>query len=146
MSIIAWVFIFFISFILLRSIASFINKGMGNLGEEMRGSYFSIEIFYTLLVTYVIIIIGFGLIYLILSFEGIILVENGELRDVNVVGSIIHSMYFSGVTLLTIGYGDITPIGIGRLIALIQALIGYVLPTAFVLVLVQNTRGRRRNY
>ncbi|GAB3042461.1 hypothetical protein GCM10027286_00800 [Virgibacillus ainsalahensis] len=59
------------------------------------------------------------------------------------MGTAIHSMYFSGVTLLTIGYGDITPIGIGRLIALIQALIGYILPTAFVLRLVQSQQRSR---
>ena len=58
------------------------------------------------------------------------------------LGSLIHSFYFSGVTILTIGYGDIVPIGIGRLVALIQALIGYVLPTAFVLRLVIVTQEK----
>lgn len=103
------------------------------------------EMFSSLLITYTIVIIGFGLIYFILSFEGIYLVEGGELRQVNPVGSMIHSFYFSGVTMLTIGYGDITPVGIGRLIALIEALIGYVLPTAFVIQIVTNHQDRARD-
>src|SRR5699024_11270426 len=109
-----------------------------NIIIRIKESRFTIEIFYTLLIIYSIVIIGFGLIYFILSFQQIMLVEGGELRDVSVIGSLIHSFYFSGVTLLTIGYGDITPIGFGRFIALIQALIGYILPTAFVLRLVQT--------
>jgi len=111
---------------------------------EMRDSRFSLELFYSLVIIFVIVIVGFGLIYFILSFQGIILVEHGELRQVSIWGSITHSLYFSGATMLTIGYGDITPIGIGRLIAVIQALIGYILPTAFVLRLVQ--RGQRSRH
>lgn len=111
----------------------------------MKESKFSTEIFYALLIVYTIIIIGFGLIYFILSLQGFILVEHGEYKEANLIGTMIHSLYFSGVTLLTIGYGDIVPLGIGRLIALIQALIGYILPTAFVLRLVQaRTRDKYR--
>jgi potassium channel LctB len=42
------------------------------------------------------------------------------------------SMYFSATTVLTVGYGDITPVGIGKWIAMLEALIGYLLPAAFV--------------
>lgn len=105
---------------------------------KLKESRFSMELFYTLLIIYIIVILGFGMIYFILSFQDIILVEYGEMRQVDIIGSAVHSVYFSGVTLLTIGYGDITPLGIGRAIALIEALIGYVLPTAFVLKLVQS--------
>jgi potassium channel LctB len=41
-------------------------------------------------------------------------------------------MYFSAITLLSVGYGDITPVGIGRWIAIIEALVGYTMPAAFV--------------
>jgi potassium channel LctB len=34
--------------------------------------------------------------------------------------------------LFSVGYGDIAPIGIGRVIAMIEALIGYTIPAAFV--------------
>ncbi|WP_404451468.1 two pore domain potassium channel family protein [Virgibacillus necropolis] len=132
MTIVSWIFISIVSVTMVGSIAYFMRHSKNHERS------FSMEIFYTLLVVYSIVIIGFALIYFILSFHRILLVEGEELRQVSVLGSFIHSMYFSGVTMLTIGYGDITPIGYGRLIALIQALIGYILPTAFVLRLVQN--------
>ena len=97
-----------------------------------------------LLIIYIILMFGYGMIYFILSIEGIVLVENGELRQVSIIGSIIHSVYFSGVTLLSVGYGDITPVGIGRFIALTQALIGYILPAAFVVRVLQS-RDRSRD-
>lgn len=129
-----WLVIIFICFVMLQSMISFIR------GEKLIESRFSREIFYTLLMIYLIVITGFALIYFLLSFQGIVLVEYGELHETSVIGELIHAFYFSGVTLLTIGYGDIIPIGIGRLIALIEALIGYVLPTAFVLRLVQTEK------
>lgn len=143
MNTISWLIIIGIGVIVTLSIIDFIRGGKTRGRMHMRESRFSAEIFYTLLVIYLIIILGFGLIYFVLSMNRILLVEGGELREVSVIGSLIHSFYFSGVTLLTIGYGDITPIGIGRLIALVQALIGYVLPTAFVLKLVQNNQENR---
>src|SRR5690625_5039239 len=132
----AWIMIAVICFIVIKSLIDFIQGGKSHINMRLKESRFSSEIFYTLLIIYSIVIIGFGLIYFILSFQRIMLVEFGDIRQVGVLGSLIHSMYFSGVTLLTIGYGDITPIGIGRLIALVEALIGYILPTAFVLRLV----------
>lgn len=40
-------------------------------------------------------------------------------------------LYFSGVTLLSIGFVDILPIGPARWFALIEAAIGILLPTVF---------------
>lgn len=130
-----------ISVVMLKSLQDFISGEKFPLKMKLKESRFSSEIFYALLIIYSVVITGFALIYFILSFQGVILVEYGELQDVSVLGSLARSFYFSGVTLFTIGYGDIIPIGIGRFIALIEALIGYVLPTAFVLRLVQ-TRNR----
>ncbi|WP_047981092.1 potassium channel family protein [Ornithinibacillus contaminans] len=145
MSLITWMLIAAVCYVISRSVYGFIQGKRKFLGVEMRERMFSTELFYTLIITYTIVIIGFGLIYFILSFEGILLVEGGELRQVSAIGSMIHSLYFSGATMLTIGYGDITPIGFGRLLALIEALIGYVLPTAFVLRLVQTNQERARD-
>src|SRR5690625_5202346 len=105
----AWIMIAVICFIVVKSLIDFIQGGKSHINMRLKESRFSSEIFYTLLIIYSIVIIGFGLIYFILSFQQIMLVEGGELRDVSVIGSLIHSFYFSGVTLLTIGYGDITP-------------------------------------
>ena len=138
MTIASWVFVFLVSMTMIASLVCFVNHGKNYVRS------FSMEIFYTLIVVYIIVIIGFALIYFIFSFHHIVLVEGGELRQVSIFGSLVHSGYFSGVTMLTIGYGDITPVGYGRLIALIQALIGYILPTAFVLRLVQNKQENER--
>jgi len=136
MTVIPWLLLLFVCFIMIQSLYEFI-KG-GHIRFRLRDSRFSIEIFVTLIIIYSIVIIGFGLIYFTLSIQGIILVEHGELRQVSLVGSMIHSLYFSGVTMLTMGYGDITPVGIGRLIAVVEAMIGYILPTAFVMRLFQE--------
>ncbi|MFC3039245.1 potassium channel family protein [Virgibacillus xinjiangensis] len=140
---IPWLALLLTFLAIIISIFQFIRGGKRRPPFELREGRFSAEIFYAFLIIYVSVLLGFGLIYFILSFQGIILVEDGELRQPSVIGSLIHSMYFSGVTLLTIGYGDITPVGLGRLIALIQALIGYIIPAAFVLKLVQSQQRSR---
>jgi len=136
-----WIVIILICFIILKSLIEFIQGGKIKFGVEMKERRFSTEIFYTLLMIYTIVIIGFGLIYFILSFQEGVLVVSSELVPKNVLGALFESIYFSGVTLLTIGYGDISPIGIGRFIALAEALIGYILPTAFVLRLVTGAES-----
>ena len=54
-----------ICFILFRSILEFILGGKIKFNLEMKESRFSIEVFYTLLILYSIVIIGFGMIYFI---------------------------------------------------------------------------------
>ncbi|VVM34448.1 hypothetical protein [Terribacillus sp. AE2B 122] len=88
--------------------------------------------------------LAFGLIYFILSIEGIVLAEGGDLIDSSLAGSLMHAIYFSGVTLLTVGYGDILPVGVGRFLALIEALIGYLLPSGLVLKVWQHTVVRQK--
>src|SRR5699024_8304433 len=138
--IVSWFFIGMICFIVIKSILDFV-RGDHRFSVRLQDSRFSVELFFTLFIIYTVVIIGFGLIYFILSIQGIILVEFYEKMQFDVIGSIVHCIYFSGVTLLTIGYGDITPIGIGRFRAIVEALIVYILPTAFVLKLVQS-QGR----
>ncbi|HLQ72155.1 MAG TPA: ion channel, partial [Bacillota bacterium] len=125
-----------ISFVLIMSFIHFVHEKNGN--SRLKERRFSVEIFYALLIIYCIVIIGFGLIYFIISLRTKALIEYGQVDPVNILGSLIHSLYFSGVTLLTIGYGDITPVGISRLIAVVEALIGYILPAAFVLRMIQT--------
>lgn len=131
----AWLLIIAVTFVMGRSLIDFIH--VGKMQTYIRRSGFSLEFFYMLLIIYAVVIVGFGLIYFVLSMQDIVLVENGELRQVSILDALGQAVYFSGVTMLTIGYGDITPVGIGKIIALMQALIGYILPTAFVLRLVQ---------
>lgn len=129
-----------ICYIMLKSMRHFLL--FRELKTVRHETTISLEVFYTFIILYCIFIVGFGLIYFTLSFNRTILIENVYNRypEVSLLRQLFLSMYFSGVTLLTIGYGDITPIGIGRIIAIVQALFGYVLPTAFVLKLVQLNR------
>ncbi|MTT31496.1 two pore domain potassium channel family protein [Terrilactibacillus sp. BCM23-1] len=39
-----------------------------------------------------------------------------------------RTLYFSAITLLSVGYGDISPFGLSRGVATIEAIIGYILP------------------
>lgn len=48
----------------------------------------------------------------------------------------LSSLYFSVVTITTLGYGDMRPLGISRFFAALEALIGYVLLGTFVGLLV----------
>ncbi len=46
--------------------------------------------------------------------------------------TLLDSLYFSIVTIATVGYGDLSPIGIGRLIASVEILFGMVFISLFV--------------
>ena len=82
---------------------------------------------------YITILIGFGLIYILLETKGHqVLIEQYPIKAEDFVERLGTYIYFSAVTLFSVGYGDIAPIGIGRLIAMIEALIGYTIPAAFV--------------
>ncbi|MBQ4879731.1 MULTISPECIES: ion channel [Pseudoalteromonas] len=52
--------------------------------------------------------------------------------------SMLNCFYFSVVTFTTLGYGDITPVGITRLIATIEAFIGSFSLALFVVVFVKR--------
>jgi potassium channel LctB len=98
-----------------------------------------------LFIIYITIIAGFGLVYLSIIFLGNpILVENGRLLIEPFHDLLQTTIYFSAVTLFSVGYGDIVPIGYGRWIATFEALVGYILPAIFVLSSFQD-RPRRHN-
>ncbi|WLR42693.1 potassium channel family protein [Bacillus carboniphilus] len=81
---------------------------------------------------YLSLVLFFGIVYAILNENGFpILMEQGLLLKGDFVERLKTAIYFSAVTLFSVGYGDITPVGIGRLLAVVQALIGYLLPTIF---------------
>ncbi|QTM98389.1 two pore domain potassium channel family protein [Sediminibacillus dalangtanensis] len=128
-----WIIAALIVWLLAGSLYSFIFH------KSYQRSYFSLEIFYTLIVLYLAVMLGFALLYFILSFNGVVLIEGDSLSKVAPLEALAHALYFSGVTLMTVGYGDIIPIGIGRVLALTEALIGYVLPAAFFLKVWQSS-------
>lgn len=50
----------------------------------------------------------------------------------------LESLYFSGITFTTIGYGDIAPIGVTRFIAVIEGFLGVLLISSFLVSLVRR--------
>lgn len=82
---------------------------------------------------YVTVMLGFGLIYILLQKNGYtVFMEGTPGLEGNFLKQLETGFYFSAVTLFSVGYGDIAPIGVGRMIAVLEALIGYTIPAAFV--------------
>jgi hypothetical protein len=67
-------------------------------------------------------IVGFALIYFLVGGP------NPEDND------FLSALYYSVVTFTTLGYGDINPVGISRLFASIEALVGVFLNSLFIFV------------
>lgn len=104
--------------------------------------FLSIENFLLLILTYVILLVGFGFIYTLVEASGTsIIIEAGNKLEPPFFHIMGTSMYFSAVTLFSLGYGDIVPIGMGRWLATLEALIGYLLPAAFVMRTVIDFEG-----
>lgn len=98
--------------------------------NTVKGKLVSVHNFFYLGTCYLTVIIGYGLIYLLFEFMGMsVLSEIGKGHNYNIFET---SFYFSAMMLFSVGNGDVTPHGIGRLIAVTEALIGYTLPAAFV--------------
>lgn len=137
-----WLIILVIGFIIIKSIYTFISGEMNRRFKIEKGQ-FSVEVFIVLFVIYLTLIIGFGLIYFLISLQLPVIFGSADSEQVTVIDLLGQSFYFSGITLLTIGYGDIIPVGLGRFIAIIQGIIGYLLPTAFVIRLViEREKGK----
>ncbi|ANB60152.1 potassium channel family protein [Anoxybacteroides amylolyticum] len=95
--------------------------------------YVSVENFVVLISLYVTMMIGFGLIYTILEINGYdIFTKNSKDITGEFFSVLQDSVYFSATTLLAVGYGDVIPIGAGRWLAVTEALLGYIMPAAFV--------------
>lgn len=105
------------------------------LRMDRRSKYliFSWEHLLILLFVYFVLIFGFAIVYLglgIIGFKSVLIHDFPQ--DSPAIAYIGNLLYFSTMTILTVGYGDITPLGFAKLIASIQALIGYLLPAAFL--------------
>ncbi len=98
--------------------------------NTVKGKFVSIENALFLGSIYLTVILGFGLIYLLFELKGIsLLVETNDENSYNLFET---SFYFSAMTLFSVGNGDVIPHGVGRMVAVVEALIGYTLPAAFV--------------
>lgn len=87
----------------------------------------------SLAILYLTIALGFSGIYLILELIGInVIYIKPDIINNNTGEYLLNIIYFSSTTLFSIGYGDIVPVGLGKVIAIIEGLIGYLLPPAFI--------------
>jgi potassium channel LctB len=95
--------------------------------------YVSLENLFVLLALYLTILIGFGLVYTVLQINGYeVLWIKGKSDHGDFFELFQDSLYFSATTLVTVGYGDIIPVGVGRWLAAMEGLLGYVLPAALI--------------
>jgi len=103
------------------------------LPNSLQGKNISIENFIYLSFIYFTVMCGFGLIYVLLDSHQIPVLEAGTFKNgMSFLERLETTIYFSAITLFSVGFGDIAPIGIGRIIAVFEALIGYTIPAAFV--------------
>src|SRR5699024_11832303 len=93
-----------ISLMILMSIWQFVSFTIKNEHEHMHRIGMSFQLFYTLLMIYVIVIIGFGLMYFILNDYMEVLMEIEQVPNFTVLVNLFGSFYLIGVTMLTIGY------------------------------------------
>lgn len=101
--------------------------------KKIKGKQVSLENFITLALVYLTVMAGFGLLYYLLDLKGMwVMSDESMLPGTSSYERMSTSMYFSAITLFSVGYGDISPLGWGRMIAVLEALIGYTIPAAFV--------------
>lgn len=79
-----------------------------------------------------IIFILFSIIYVIPVMQFGISGEN--IRNLNLK----EALYFSGVTFTTLGFGDISPIGISRIFAIVEAFLGIITMNTFMVALIKK--------
>ncbi|MGM9988740.1 MAG: ion channel [Bacillaceae bacterium] len=92
---------------------------------------------------YVTIMVAFGLWYVILELNNMPVLIGGQLKDQSSFFSILENcMYFSAVTLFSVGYGDVIPVGIGKWLVIVEALIGYTMPAAFIVHTIRYPKSK----
>lgn len=102
--------------------------------EEKSEKKFSMENLIWIANLYGTILIGFALIYLLFELNHYpVILDSGMRVSGDFFKQLETSFYFSAMTMFSVGYGDVSPIGIGRIIAAIEAFIGYSLPAAFLI-------------
>lgn len=52
--------------------------------------------------------------------------------------------YFTAVTFFTVGYGDICPMGLAKLLAIVTAMIGHIVSVILMVIVINNYLQRKR--
>src|SRR5699024_12479505 len=111
-----YIVIMLVSSTMLISIWQYVTFQYRQKAHRLRISF---ELFYTLIIIYTLVIIGFAIIYFMLSLYGEVLVDTGQIYPVSISTSLFGSIYFISLTVLKFGYGDVMHIGAVTFIAVI---------------------------
>lgn len=109
---------------ILANLYSFFTNG------SYKKSSFNSSLFLQLFINLVGIGFGFAFLYYLLSLNNVILRVSSPTGE-PVEPTFSNLLYFSGVTLLSIGYGDYVPVGGVRFFAIMESAIGVLLPSAY---------------
>ncbi|SIS45235.1 potassium channel family protein [Salimicrobium flavidum] len=94
------------------------------------------RLFLSLFLFYTNVIVTFALFYILLDACGLGPVvdhyRGRELEHAEWPGRIGTSLYFSVITLFSVGYGDVTPFGWSRVAAIVESAFGYILPAVLM--------------
>lgn len=93
-------------------------------------------------VTLFILSYGLFILMIIFLFSGAFFANSSEFKEGNQQKALTfeEAIYFSTMTFTTVGYGDIVPTGINRLIASLEAVIGVTLNIAFIGYILSSRR------
>ncbi|TEY02813.1 two pore domain potassium channel family protein [Campylobacter sp. US33a] len=72
--------------------------------------------------------------------------ENLGLKSVNRIEGFLDCLYFSGVTMLTVGYGDITPVSrLLRFFSILQGFLGQIIVVVAMGIWVNQITARNKS-
>ncbi len=107
-----------------------INLYLFFTNKTYRKSTFSSALFLKLVLVMFSMLVGFAVIYYLLSLQDLILVQSlSSMKPIEI--TFLTLLYFSGETLVSVGYGDMLPVGPARFFAILESLLGILLPTAY---------------
>ncbi len=83
--------------------------------------------FKKLILIWIIMIVGFGMLYFFVSFSSSNSLLYGDAPIKHSIEGLFDSVYFSFITATTLGYGDITPQGFLKLFSILEAVLGLLI-------------------
>jgi potassium channel LctB len=127
----AVILLFFIAY---RAIRLFLDISSGQITTDIKRGPFGT--FMVLLSSVFVMIVIFAKIYSVIGLSaGTMTTKTGEII-INTTTDFYDCLYSSVVTWTTLGYGDLTPIGLGRVYAAVEALTGYVVMSVMIAALI----------